>query len=90
MSHPLRNVVGVKQRALLPWLRRTVAGLVAVAAVGGTALGLVRVCNQQLASTGGVVTVCRAPGATDALTLAVGLLLLLLLAPDVAEIGCPG
>ena len=90
MSHPLRNVAGVKHRTLLPWLRRSIACLVAVAAVGGTAAGVVRVCSQQLTGTGGVVTVCRAPGATDALTLAVGLVLLLLLTPDVAEIGLPG
>src|SRR5205823_5860767 len=43
-----------------------------------------------LAGNGQVVRTCHAPSATDAVVIGYGVLVLLLLGPDIAEAGVPG
>jgi hypothetical protein len=64
-----------------------VAVLVAVAFIG---FGWARVCAESVTGGGAVVSTCRAPQATDGLVLGYAVFLLLLLAPDLAELGVPG
>jgi hypothetical protein len=64
-----------------------VAVLVAVALVG---FGQARVCAESVTGGGAVVRTCRAPAATDGLVLGYAVFVLLLLAPDLAELGVPG
>lgn len=77
-------------RTTLRWARRAAAAAVVVLAVALTASGRLEVCDERLTGAGAVVSVCSAPDALDGVTLAIGLLVLLLLAPDIAEIGVPG
>ena len=75
---------------LLDWVRRALAVLVALGAVVTIATGLVEVCSDTLTSTGTVVRTCRSPQLPDGLVVAALVVLLLLLLPDLAEIGVPG
>ena len=70
--------------------RRGVALLVVLVAVALVASGRGRVCAESVTGAGAVVSTCRAPQATDGVVLGFGLLVLLLLAPDLAEVGVPG
>jgi hypothetical protein len=71
-------------------LRWAIVVVLALAAVTLVAAGVVSVCEQLLSAGGTAVEVCRAPRLDDALTLSFILMLLALLAPDVAEAGVPG
>ncbi len=71
---------------MVRWL---LAALVLIAVVAAVLSGVAQVCAEQ-AVGGELERVCRPPRAGDAITLAVGLVLGLLLVPDVAEIGVPG
>jgi hypothetical protein len=71
-------------------VRRTVALLAVVAGVALVATGQAKVCSDNLTGSGQVVTTCHDPQATDAVVLGYGLLVLLLLGPDLAEAGVPG
>jgi len=94
MSAPARTVeIMTSPRRSLPdrtrGLRWAVVVVLALAAVALVGAGVVSVC-EQVVSGGGPVEVCRAPRLDDALTLSFLLMLLALLAPDVAEAGVPG
>jgi hypothetical protein len=75
---------------ILDWTRRLLAGvlLVSSAALSWNRL----VCGDELATTGGqgVVRLCRPLAITDPPILGALLLILLLLLPDLSEIGIPG
>ena len=75
---------------LLDWLRRALAVVVAVAAVVAVATGAAEVCADTLTPAGAVVRTCRAPQLSDGLVVASLVVMLLLLLPDLAEIGVPG
>ena len=70
--------------------RRGLALLTVVVGVVLVATDHARVCSDVLTATGQVVATCHAPEATDGIVLAYGLLVLLLLGPDLAEVGVPG
>jgi len=71
-------------------IRRAAAILAVLVAVGFVGFDWAQVCAQSVTGSGNVVTACRAPQATDGLVIAYGLFILLLLAPDLAELGVPG
>jgi hypothetical protein len=71
-------------------LRRGLALLAVLVAVGFVAADRARVCAQAVTGSGAVVTTCRGPQASDGLVIAYALFVLLLLAPDLAELGVPG
>jgi hypothetical protein len=80
-------------RGRTTWLdrvRRTLALLAVLVAVGIVASGRGRVCSESVTGAGAVVTTCRAPQATDGVVIGYALLVLLLLGPDLAEAGVPG
>jgi hypothetical protein len=79
-----------RRKRIFDWTRRVLVGFVLL---GSVALTWGRtVCGDALASTGdqGVVRVCRPVAITDAPVLGGLLLILLLLLPDLSEIGIPG
>jgi hypothetical protein len=71
-------------------VRRGLAVAVVLFAVASIAGGWGRVCSEATTPDGRVVETCRTPDATDALVIAYALFVLLLLAPDLAEVGVPG
>lgn len=71
-------------------VRRGGALLAVLVAVGLIGAGRAKVCAQAVTGSGAVVTTCRAPQASDGLVIAYALFVLLLLAPDLAELGVPG
>jgi hypothetical protein len=71
-------------------VRRGAAMLAVLVAVGFIAAGRAQVCSDSVTGSGAVVTTCRAPQASDGLVIAYALFILLLLAPDLAELGVPG
>lgn len=73
----------------LATVRRLAAALLAVAAVTATTTGWLAICDEQVVGSS-VREVCRSPQIYDGLTLAFALLLLLLVLPDLAEVGVPG
>jgi hypothetical protein len=75
---------------VLDWLRRALAVLVALTAVVAIGTGAAEVCADTLTPAGAVVRTCRAPQLPDGLVVATLVVLLLLLLPDLAEIGVPG
>lgn len=81
------------RRAEPSWADRIRRGLAMVAvlvAVGFVGSGRARVCSDSVTAGGAVVHTCRAPQATDGLVLGYAVFVLLLLAPDLAELGVPG
>lgn len=80
---------GGRSRGRLAPVRRVTAVLLAVAAVATTATGWLAICDERVVG-GAVREVCRTPQIDDGLTLVFGLLLLLLVLPDLAEVGVPG
>lgn len=75
---------------VVDWLRRGLAVLIAVGAVVAVASGTADVCADTLTQTGTVVRTCRSPQVGDGLVVASLVVLLLLLLPDLAEVGVPG
>jgi hypothetical protein len=74
----------------LDGIRRGLALLIALAAVVAVATGAVVTCSDVVTTSGAVVRTCRAPQFGDGLVVAGLVVLLLLLLPDLAEIGVPG
>jgi hypothetical protein len=75
---------------LLTWLRRAAVVLVMVTVAVALASGHGRVCSDAVTGAGAVVRTCRTPSVGDGEVLAFGLLVLLLLLPDLTEFGVPG
>lgn len=69
--------------------RRAAAFGIVVATLVALAGGWNGVC-ERTTRLGGVVTTCRPPHVTDALVMGLGALVLLLMGPDLGEIGVPG
>ncbi len=76
--------------AWLDWARRAVALAVALAGTVAVGAGKVSVCSDVVTTTGRVVRVCRPPQFTDGLVVAGLVVVILLLLPDLGEIGLPG
>jgi hypothetical protein len=72
------------------WLRRGLAVAIAILAVVAVATGWVETCSDTVTDAGQVVRTCRAPEFGDGLVVAMLVVLLLLLLPDLAEVGVPG
>jgi hypothetical protein len=71
-------------------IRRGFAVAAVLVAIGFVGFGRAQVCSDSVTGSGAVVNTCRAPQATDGLVLGYALFVLLLLAPDLAELGVPG
>jgi hypothetical protein len=76
--------------AVLTWARRGLVVAVVLAVAITLAAGRGRVCSDALTNAGAVVRTCRAPSVGDGEVVAFGLLVLLLLLPDLTEFGVPG
>jgi hypothetical protein len=76
--------------AVLDWVRRALAVVIAVGALVAVATGMVETCADTVTPTGTVVRTCRAPEFGDGLVAAGLVVMLLLLLPDLAEVGVPG
>jgi hypothetical protein len=75
------------------WADRVRRGLAMVAVLVGVfliAFDVAEVCAGSVTGAGAVVTTCRSPQASDGIVIGYGLFILLLLAPDLAELGVPG
>jgi hypothetical protein len=70
-------------------VRRGLAMVAVLVAVGLVGFGQAQVCADSVVG-GGVVHTCRAPQASDGLVIGYAVFVLLLLAPDLAELGVPG
>jgi hypothetical protein len=73
-------------------IRWTGVVIIVVVALTGSSLRWWHICKDQLAATGnlGVVTVCQPPGLVDLPVIAALLLCLILIAPELSEVGVPG
>jgi hypothetical protein len=74
----------------LDLVRRVAAVLAVLVAVVLIGTGAATVCADTVTGAGNVVRTCRAPEATDGLVIGWALFILLLLSPDLAELGVPG
>lgn len=86
----VRKAMGVSGWAWLQWARRILAGLLLIGSIYLTSSRTV--CEEKLANTGnqGAVRVCHPLAVSDVPVLAGLLLVMLLLLPDLSEIGIPG
>jgi hypothetical protein len=71
-------------------VRRGLALLAVLVGVALAATDRPRVCSDAVTSGGQVVRICHTPQMTDGIVLGYGLFVLLLLGPDLAEVGVPG
>jgi hypothetical protein len=74
----------------LDWARRGLAVAVVLVAVVLLATGHGQACSDSITTSGAVLRTCRAPQAGDGLVIGYAVFVLLLLAPDLAELGVPG
>ncbi|MGH8867147.1 MAG: hypothetical protein ACRDYU_04035 [Actinomycetes bacterium] len=86
--HPPRGASRRWARGLVVLRRALVVGL-ATAGLVVLVTGWLDVCDQQVVA-GSVTEVCRAPRIDDGLVLVFGLVLLLMVLPDLTEVGVPG
>jgi hypothetical protein len=75
---------------ILVWLRRGLVVAVVITAAVVLATGHGRVCSDAVTNAGAVVRTCRTPSIGDGEVLVFGLLVLLLMLPDLSEFGVPG